>query len=109
MPGGLSCTAILPYSSSGAYPGSCRLIHNSIYLDALALQEALRKKTNTEFTESKKQAWHYARLANSVPSLRGLGLGVNMVPPLPLHFVQGKRGGLRCFVPDGVGAHERPL
>src|SRR6267378_7868580 len=25
-------------------------------------------------------------------------------PPLPLHYVQGKRGGLRCYVPPGLQA-----
>jgi hypothetical protein len=27
----------------------------------------------------------------------------NVYPPLSLHFVQGKRDGLRSFVPDGTG------
>src|SRR5882724_3194181 len=31
------------------------------------------------------------------------GYLADVSPPLPLHFVQGERGGLRCFVPDGTG------
>jgi hypothetical protein len=42
------------------------------------------------------------KLVSDVPPLRGLVFRLDMIPPLPLHFVQGKRGGLRCFVPDGT-------
>jgi hypothetical protein len=28
----------------------------------------------------------------------------HQTPPLPLHFIQGKRGGLRCDVPLGLPA-----
>jgi hypothetical protein len=49
---------------------------------------------------SEKYRWRVRR----VPPLRGLVLRANTAPPLSLHFVQGKRGGLRCFVPGGTGA-----
>src|SRR4030081_2571060 len=42
-------------------------------------------------------------LGEPCAALRGFVLQAEMVPPLPLHFVQGKRGGRRSFVPDGTG------
>src|SRR6202035_1502750 len=86
MRGGLSRMSILPYSSNGAYPGSCRLSPNCSYWMRWRYKRLYGKKATTEFsvsTESEKRAWHYSRLANFVPPLRGLGLSVNMVPPLP--------------------------
>ena len=44
-----------------------------------------------------------------VSPLRGFVLQANRVPPLPLHIVQGKRGGLRCFVPDGTALSRSEL
>ena len=41
-------------------------------------------------------------MCHSVAPLGLYGIAFHS-PPLPLHFVQGKRGGLRSVVPDGTG------
>jgi hypothetical protein len=137
MQGGFSRTSILPYSPSGANPGSCRLFPNYSYWMRWRSERLYGKKANTEFsvrtevtarqsrnqtcafytladnipeinkfaqlasistpsnTESERRAWHYLRLANSVSPLRGSGLGVNVVPPLPQWA--------KFFRPSGTG------
>jgi hypothetical protein len=63
----------------------------------------MKRSGSTEDLGFERQAWNISKLVNHVPPLRGFVRDANAVPRLTLHFVQGKRGGLRCFVPVGTG------
>src|SRR6267154_3073066 len=60
------------------------------------------RRFTTEGTEREKKAENISQRGSHVSPLRGSVVLANTVPPLPLLFVQGKRGGLRSFVPDGT-------
>jgi hypothetical protein len=61
------------------------------------------KNSRIRNSECEERAGNISNWVSHVPPIQGSLLRANMVPPIPLHFVQGKRGGLCSFVLDGTG------